>query len=102
RMLSDDTRIQLDLYDNLQIDQIVFEPSRAALSPRRGDPTTKLAPPVLLKYERDSGAVFVDFPKTLKAGRSYTIDFYYSGEPKTTGRFGGFTFGKDPASRDWR
>ena len=54
----------------------------------------------MLKYERDSGAVFVDFPETLKAGRVYTLDFYYSGTPQTTGRFGGFTFGKDPAGRD--
>jgi aminopeptidase N len=101
RMLSDDTRIQLDLYDNLKIDEIVFEPGQNVLSPRLGDPTTKMANPTLLKYSRDSGAVFVDFPKTLKAGQTYTIDFYYSGTPQTTGRFGGFTFGKDPASRDW-
>jgi aminopeptidase N len=101
RMLSDDTRIQLDLYDNLKIDQIVFEPQRSVLSPRLGDPVTKLANPTLLKYSRDSGAVFVDFPQMLKAGQTYTIDFYYSGTPQTTGRFGGFTFGKDPAGRDW-
>jgi aminopeptidase N len=96
RMLSDDTRIQLDLYDNLNIDKIeqIFEikDSRGRLTPLKA---------IALKFERDSGAVFVDFPEQLKAGRVYTIDFYYSGTPKTTGRFGGFTFGKDPASRDW-
>jgi hypothetical protein len=27
------------------------------------------------------------------------VDFYYSGTPHTAGRFGGFTFGKDPAGR---
>jgi len=54
-----------------------------------------------LKYERDSGAVFIDFPATLKAGRTYSIDFYYSGTPQTIGRFGGFTFGKDPVGRPW-
>jgi aminopeptidase N len=43
----------------------------------------------------------VDFPETLKAGRTYSIDFYYSGTPMQTGRFGGFTFGKDPAGRPW-
>jgi len=26
-------------------------------------------------------AVFVDFPQTLRAGREYAIDFYYSGMP---------------------
>jgi aminopeptidase N len=87
RMLKDDNRIQLDLYDNLSIDKIVQVESGH-------DPN-------LLKYERDAGAVFVDFPQPLKTGRVYTIDFYYSGTPQTIGRFGGFTFGKDPASRDW-
>ncbi len=82
KMLKDDTRIQLDLYDNLKIDKIILgtEP---------------------LEYTRDSGAVFVDFPQTLKAGKLYSIDFYYSGTPTTIGRFGGFTFGKDPAGRPW-
>src|SRR5215831_2519191 len=87
RMLNDDTRIQLDLYDNLKVDKIVQ--------------VVQGREPNLLKYERDSGAVFVDFPETLRKGRVYAIDFYYSGTPQTIGRFGGFTFGKDPASRDW-
>lgn len=87
RMLKDDTRIQLDLYDNLKVDKIV-----QVIQGRE---------PSVLKYERDSGAVFVDFPETLHAGGVYTIDFYYSGMPQPIGRFGGFTFGKDPASRDW-
>jgi len=60
-----------------------------------------LAIPTELKYERDSGAVFVDFPHTLIAGRIYSIDFYYSGTPKTIGRFGGFTFSTDPMKRPW-
>ena len=45
KMLKDDTRIQLDLIDTLQIDKILFGT-------------------VSLKYERDSGAVFVNFPET--------------------------------------
>jgi aminopeptidase N len=101
KMLKDDTRIQLDLYDNLTIDEIVFEPGSNVLSPRPGDPTTKMSDPIVLKYTRDSGAVFVDFPQKLKAGHTYTIDFYYSGTPQTIGRFGGFTFSKDPAGRPW-
>lgn len=82
RMLTDGDRIQLDLNDVLKIDKILL-----------GTTT--------LKYERDSGAVFVDFPETLKRGREYSIDFYYSGHPLTTGRFGGFTFGKDPDDKPW-
>jgi len=82
KMLKDDTRIQLDLNDALRIDKIVF-----------GD--------TQLNYGRDSGAVFIDFPETLSAGQAYSIDFYYSGTPTQTGRFGGFTFGKDPAGHPW-
>jgi aminopeptidase N len=82
KMLRDDARIQLDLFANLNVDKITM------------GATT-------LKYERELGAVFVDFPETLKAGRTYSIDFSYSGTPQTISRFGGFTFGKDPAGRPW-
>ncbi len=83
KMLSDDTRIQIDLYANLNVDKILFD----AKTP--------------LKYERELNSVFIDFPETLKKGREYTIDFYYSGSPRETGRFGGIAFRKDPAGRDW-
>ena len=82
KMLKDDNRIQLDLYDNLHVDSVTM-----------GSKT--------LKYTRELGAVFVDFPEMLKAEKTYSIDFSYSGTPKTTGRFGGFAFSKDPAGRPW-
>jgi len=82
RMLTDGTRIQFDLFETLAIDKILF-----GMTP--------------LKYKRDSGAVFIDFPRTLRAGQVYSIDFYYSGRPEETGRFGGITFKKDPAGRVW-
>jgi aminopeptidase N len=82
RMLKDDTRIQLDLYANLNVDKIVLG-------------TTPL------KYEREINTVWVDFPQSLKAGREYAIDFYYSGHPKEQGRFGGMAFKKDPSGKDW-
>ncbi|HEX8492147.1 MAG TPA: M1 family metallopeptidase [Pyrinomonadaceae bacterium] len=82
KMLKDDTRIQLDLNAALNIDRILYG-------------TTSL------KYERESGAVFVDFPQTLKAGRVYAIDFYYSGNPIETGRFGGIAFRKDSSGHHW-
>jgi aminopeptidase N len=82
KMLKDGTRIQLDLRDTLNIDKILM-----------GAKT--------LKYERDTGAVFVDFPETLHAGQVYSIDFYYSGHPEETGRFGGMTFKKDPSGHVW-
>ena len=82
KMLAEGTRIQLELYPTLQIDSIDL-----------GKTT--------LKYERDGATVFVDFPKTLRAGHTYSIDFHYSGNPVETGRFGCFTFKKDTAGRPW-
>jgi len=82
RMLEDATRIQLDLTDALNVERIL-------LGARE------------LEYERDSGAVFVDFPETLEQGEVYSIDFHYSGHPPEGGRFGGIAFRKDPAGRDW-
>lgn len=111
KMLKDDTRIQLDLYDNLKIDKILLDQNATGgpvKRPKQPAGTTRATgmpqqdrEPLPLKYERDSGAVFVDFPETLKAGNVYSIDFYYSGTPTTIGRFGGFTFGKDPKGRPW-
>jgi aminopeptidase N len=82
KMLEDGTRIQLDLNQTLSVDKILYG-------------TTPL------KYERDSGAVFVEFSQTLHAGQVYSIDFYYSGHPLKVGRFGGMVFGKDPSGRPW-
>ena len=66
KMLKDDSRIQLDLYENLQVDKI-------ALGTKE------------LKYQRELNAVFIDFPELLVRGREYAIDFYYSGSPRETG-----------------
>jgi len=82
RMLRDGSRIQIDLQEPLEIDKILYGSTP-------------------LKYERDSGAVFIDFPQTLRTGQVYSIDFYYSGHPRTTGRFGGITFKTDPAGHPW-
>jgi len=82
RMLNDDTRIQLDLYANLNVDRILFE----------GTP---------LKYEREINAVFIDFPETLRKEREYSIDFHYSGTPLERGRFSGIAFRRDPAGKHW-
>jgi aminopeptidase N len=82
KMLKDDSRIQLDLHSSLDIGKILLGKTE-------------------LKYERDSGAVFVDFPQPLRAGETFSIDFYYSGHPLETGRFGAVAFRKDPAGRPW-
>jgi aminopeptidase N len=101
KMLKDDTRIQLDLHEALKVDRIVLvgkgqsAKGEGATSPETHEALDEL------KYTRDSGAVFIDFPQTLKAGRVYTIDFYYSGNPQETGRFGAIAFKKDPQGRHW-
>jgi aminopeptidase N len=82
KMLHDGTRIQLELYPTMQIDSIAM-----------GKTT--------LKYERDGVTFFVDFPRTLRAGHTYSIDVRYSGSPVETGRFGCFTFKKDSAGHPW-
>lgn len=82
RMLKSGKRIQLDLNESLSIDKILLGETP-------------------LHYERDTRAVFVDFPTSLQAGRIYSIDFYYSGHPAETGRFGGITFKKDASGHDW-
>ena len=82
RMLQDGTRIQLDLYANLNVDKIELA----------GKP---------LEYARELNAVIVTFPEALRRGREYAVDFSYSGTPLETGRFGGIAFRKDPAGRHW-
>jgi aminopeptidase N len=82
RMLKDDNRIQLDLSPMLAIEKILLGEKELA-------------------YEREEGAVFVDFPEMLMSGGVYSIDFYYSGTPAQGGRFGGVTFGKDSAGHPW-
>jgi len=82
KMLADAARIQIDLVDTLAIDKILLG-----------------ATP--LRYTRDSGAVLIDFPQTLKAGTTQTIDFFFSGHPIETGRFGVFTFKQDASGHPW-
>jgi aminopeptidase N len=82
RMLSDDTRIQLELHPGLGIDRILLDRTP-------------------LMFERDLNTVYVDFPSTLRSGRTYSIDFHYSGMPVEQGRFGGMAFRTDPAGRPW-
>lgn len=82
KMLKADNMIQLDLYQNLDIDKILYN----------GKP---------LMYEREVNTVYVSFPKTLTKGEIEEIDFHYSGYPKATGRFGCFTFKKDSLGKHW-
>jgi aminopeptidase N len=86
RMLADGKRIQLDLVPTFRIDGISLENAHGAPTP--------------LTYQRAGGrTIYVDFPRTLRKGQIYTVDFHYSGHPVEMGRFGGFVFRKDPMGR---
>jgi aminopeptidase N len=81
-MLEPATEVQIDLWANLAVDKILMGETP-------------------LTYRRELNAVFVTFPSRVPAGSTVDIDFYYSGTPTQTGRFGGFTFSSDPAGRPW-
>jgi aminopeptidase N len=81
-MTADGSRIQLDLFENMVIDSIIFRGAE-------------------LSHTREFNAVFVDFPETLRQGETYSIDFHYSGHPVETGRFGGMTFSEDSLGNPW-
>lgn len=82
QMLKDDQRIQLDLFENMTIDSILFQGQ-------------------ILDYEREFNAVYVDFPEMLTTGQSYEINFHYSGHPQRSGRFGGLSFLEDSLGNPW-
>ena len=78
-VLENTSKIQLDLFDNMQVDSIIWNKQK-------------------LKYNRDFDAVFINFPNALKQRTSQKIRFYYSGKPKVAKNApwdGGFVFKKD-------
>jgi len=81
-MLKDDDVIRIDLYQNLNIDKILYRDQ-------------------VLTYKRELNAVYITFPQTLKKETIHEIDFHYSGTPKAKGRFGCFTFKKDDNGKHW-
>ena len=72
-------RIQLDLFQNMQIDSIISEGKS-------------------LSYEREFNAVFINFNKRLQKSSVQRLKFYYSGYPRVAKNApwdGGFVFSKD-------
>lgn len=72
-------RIQLDLFQNMKIDSIIFKSKS-------------------LNYKREFNAVFINFDKSLKKTSVQSLKFYYSGYPKIAKNApwdGGFVFSKD-------
>jgi aminopeptidase N len=79
KVVENTNTIQLDLFENMQIDSIVFNNKK-------------------LNYKRDAIAVFVNFPSLLTKGTAARLRFYYSGKPTIAKRApwdGGFVFTND-------
>ena len=82
RMLADGRRMQMELSPALAIEHI-----------RMGSRE--------LKYTREEHTLWIDFPAVVRKGKVYEVEIGYAGRPVTTGRFGCFSFAKDPAGRPW-
>lgn len=86
KIVENTSRIQVDLFENMQVDSIVFEGKK-------------------LNYKREFGAVFLNFEKQLTKNNSdKKIRFYYSGKPlvaKNAPWDGGFVFKKDNSDKPW-
>ena len=82
-MLKDDTRIQLDLYANLNVDKILLGTAGAEVRARAERGVRRLS--------RDAEA---------RARVRHRLPLLRQ-RRRETGRFGGFAFRKDPAGRHW-
>ncbi|MBE98672.1 M1 family metallopeptidase [Flavobacterium coralii] len=84
-VLDDTKRIQLDLFENMKVDSIIYNNKK-------------------LDYKRDNDAVFINFTKELKNGNKEKLKFYYSGKPVVARNApwdGGFVFNKDNNGKPW-
>lgn len=78
-------RMQIDLVENMEIDKII-----------QGNKQ--------MKFERELGAVYINFPEMLKANSTHNIKVFYSGKPKVSARppwDGGFTWTMDKSGNPW-
>lgn len=85
KVVTNTTKIQLDLFENMKVDSIVFNSKK-------------------LNYKREFGAVFIDFPEVLIPNSEQNVRFYYSGKPiiaKNAPWDGGFVYTKDGNGKPW-
>lgn len=85
-------RIQLDLFENMKVDSVLWA------TVEYNDDAVLKEHFLKLNYTREYDAVFIDFPKELKKGAIERLDFYYSGKPKAAKNApwdGGFVWKKD-------
>ncbi len=85
KVVENTNKIQLDLFENMQIDSIVFNAKK-------------------LNFVREEIAVFIQFPNQLIKKSEHKLRFYYSGKPiiaKNAPWDGGFVFKKDDNEKPW-
>ncbi|SFC68342.1 aminopeptidase N [Flexibacter flexilis DSM 6793] len=78
-------RIQLDLFDNMNIDSIVWRGQK-------------------LNFSRENDVFWVRFPEELRKGSRQSIRIYYNGQPQKAANppwDGGLVWRKDPDGLDW-
>jgi aminopeptidase N len=83
--LSNFKQLQFDLFENLQVDKIIYQGTE-------------------LPYRREFNAVFVTFPNEIIAGTNNSFTVFYSGNPviaRTPPWDGGFIFSKDKPGNPW-
>ncbi|MGV9004914.1 M1 family metallopeptidase [Flavobacterium sp.] len=85
KILENTSKIQLDLFENMKIDSIIWNSRN-------------------LSYTREFDAVFISFPHNLEKEKKETITFYYHGNPVIARKApwdGGFVFSNDSQGKDW-
>lgn len=86
KVVTDFTTLQVDLFPNMEIQQILLEGKTR------------------LTFSREFGAVFVRFPETMKQGTVREITVEYGGKPtvaKNPPWDGGFTWTRDSTGNPW-
>lgn len=77
--------MQLDLFDNMEIDSIIYKDHS-------------------LDYRREYNAVFITFPKAIEKGIKDSLQFYYHGHPQVAENApwdGGFVWTEDKEGNPW-
>lgn len=85
KVVDNTSKIQIDLFENMQIDSIVWNTKK-------------------LTYKREFDAVFVKFPSELPKGSTQNIKVYYQGNPKVAKNApwdGGFVYSYDSKKQPW-
>jgi aminopeptidase N len=86
RVMNAFSRMQIDLFKNMEIEKIVLDDGSPAL------------------FTREFNAVFVDLPKTLDKESMHHIKIFYGGIPTVASRppwDGGLTWAKDSSGNPW-